>query len=377
MSTVDRSGPVEVAAVAVPVVAPHAVDAYVYIESVRVDGRRRRDLGDVASLARSIRELGMLLHPITLTRDCRLISGYRRLEACRRLGWVAIPARFVDSLDDAARLLRAEQDEDTERKDLLPSELAALGETLYEFEASLARARMAAAGRSAAPGRPAERCGDGTTPLPCVDFAKARHAVGVALGMSGRTYGELTFVHRIATDPQRAEAERELAQATLTEMDRLGCIAPPARRLRAQLRANQQAAQAHAATLAAPDEPQKRSFASLEERLARIAGMAVRGYTSMQIAADVGVSPERVRYLAREHGIELQADAALGRSRKSIDSNRVVRETAATLDGLLMGIGLVDVDALDAAEIDGWVRSLTASIRVLNGLIKQMKERTQ
>src|SRR5689334_8988210 len=89
-----------------------AGDALVDIESIRVAGRQRRDLGDIGALARSIRALGVLLHPITLTRDSRLISGYRRLEACRRLGWVTIPARFVESLDDAAKLLTAERDED-------------------------------------------------------------------------------------------------------------------------------------------------------------------------------------------------------------------------------------------------------------------------
>ncbi len=63
------------------------------------------------------------------------------------------------------------------------------------------------------------------------------------------------------------------------------------------------------------------------------------------------------------------------RPRRGVDSNRVVRETAAMLDALLLGVGLVDVDALDPAEIGGWVASLSASIRGLNGLVRQLKDR--
>ncbi len=54
------------------------------IDDVTVGARVRRDLGDVAGLAASIAEVG-LLHPIVVTPDKRLIAGERRIEACRVL----------------------------------------------------------------------------------------------------------------------------------------------------------------------------------------------------------------------------------------------------------------------------------------------------
>lgn len=114
------------------------------------------------------------------------------------------------------------------------------------------------------------------------------------------------------------------------------------------------------------------------QRRQALAHYAGRGYSSVQIGDAIGMLPETVRRIARENDVEIPADVALGRgTRKGIDPNRIVRETASTLDGLAMGVGLVDVDALDPAEIDDWVRSISTSIRALNRLIKQMKERTQ
>lgn len=367
---------------AVPVVAPTAVDAYVCIESVRVDGRHRRDLGDIDSLAGSIRRLGMLLHPITLTPELGLISGYRRLDACRRLGWVEIPARFVDSLDDAVALLRAERLDDTERKQVLPSELAARGEALHAIAARSARQRQHRhIGERDDRGRVTSSSSNGGTGDRLANETVA--VVAEALEMSRSSYAELRYVHRAATAEDSPAEVRAVAVSALEEMDRTGKIVPSACRVRARVRAHRKALEAKAAVT---DEHADLWVPAGNDTSARAAGQrrhlirhyAGRGYTSRQIGELVGLLDSTVRRIAREHGIEIGADVALGvRTRKGLDSNRIVRETAATLDGLVMGVGLVNVDALNAAEIDGWVRSLSASMRVLTGLIKQMKERTR
>ena len=62
------------------------------IAAIRVEGRFRRALGDIASLADSIAEVG-LLHPIVVTPDHRLIAGARRLHAMRKLGRTHVPAQ--------------------------------------------------------------------------------------------------------------------------------------------------------------------------------------------------------------------------------------------------------------------------------------------
>jgi ParB family chromosome partitioning protein len=56
------------------------------ISDIRVgDNRHRRELGDIAGLAESIRTIG-LLHPITVDAEGNLLAGARRLAACKQLG---------------------------------------------------------------------------------------------------------------------------------------------------------------------------------------------------------------------------------------------------------------------------------------------------
>ena len=64
------------------------------IADIRIGKRHRRDLGDVAELATSIEDIG-LLHPITVHENGLLLAGARRLAACKQLGWTTIPVTVV------------------------------------------------------------------------------------------------------------------------------------------------------------------------------------------------------------------------------------------------------------------------------------------
>lgn len=99
------------------------------VAAILVGERDREDLGDVEALATSIRAVG-LLHPVVVTASMTLVAGDRRLAAVKRLGWTEVPVTVVD-LSTAADVLRAEADENTERKPLTP------------YEASRARERRA------------------------------------------------------------------------------------------------------------------------------------------------------------------------------------------------------------------------------------------
>lgn len=122
-----------------------------------------------------------------------------------------------------------------------------------------------------------------------------------------------------------------------------------------------------------------RSAKGAEIRRARIREMAEAGHSSTQIGAAIGILPETVRSIAREHGIRMPAEEVLARTRRH-DSNRIVRETVHALEGLAMGLELVEYTDLDPSEIEHWADSLTTSVRAINRLIKQikkMKEQTQ
>lgn len=388
-----------------PAATPSAIDAYVYIDSIRVVDRHRKDLGSLSSLASSIRDIG-LLNPITITPNSRLIAGQRRLEACRQLGWVEVPARIVADLAEATALLHAERDENTERKEMLLSEKASLGEALYALESEVAKGRQGTRTDLAIelPGTGARKLGE-----PGSEENKARSIVADAIDMAPRTYTDLRYVYRVANglhDPDEKPADEDLqllARSCLTEMDRTGNIRPHATRVRAAVRARREAAEAKSAALAAPVEPDEldplpvqpapktstsnhdrdwvpaprdNSVLAAKQRRVLLAALAGEGNRSAQIAEHLGVTESWVRRCARDDGIAIPADEAVGRARR-IDSNRVVRETVYALDGLAMGVQLVNVNVLDPAEIDGWASSMTDSIRALNRLVKQLKEKTR
>jgi ParB/Sulfiredoxin domain len=64
------------------------------IDQIRIGERHRRDLGDIAGLAESIEDVG-LLHPITVDQHGHLLAGARRLAAYKWLGWTEIPVNIV------------------------------------------------------------------------------------------------------------------------------------------------------------------------------------------------------------------------------------------------------------------------------------------
>jgi len=79
------------------------------------DSRRRIDTGKVSEIAESIRRIG-LLHPITISRDHRLVAGAHRLEACRMAGISEIDCCFIDG--DTLHIELAEIDENLIRNEL-------------------------------------------------------------------------------------------------------------------------------------------------------------------------------------------------------------------------------------------------------------------
>jgi hypothetical protein len=135
------------------------------VARITVGPRHRKDLGDIASLAKSIRDLG-LLQPLAVTPEGRLVAGRRRLEAVRELGWERVAVKIVRDLDDALLLLRAEREENTCRKDFTPSEAVAIGATIEALEKGRARERQRAS--RAKKGEKVGAKGAGKFPAPIV-----------------------------------------------------------------------------------------------------------------------------------------------------------------------------------------------------------------
>jgi ParB/RepB/Spo0J family partition protein len=102
------------------------------ISEIRTGERHRKDLGDIAGLAASIAEIG-LLHPIVVTPDGTLIAGARRIAACAALGWTDIPVTVVD----IPAIVRGEYAENTCRKGFAPSEAVAIWQAMESHQGQL------------------------------------------------------------------------------------------------------------------------------------------------------------------------------------------------------------------------------------------------
>jgi N6-adenosine-specific RNA methylase IME4 len=179
----------------------------VKITDIKVGKRHRRDLGDIDSLARSIADVG-LLHPPVIRPDNVLITGARRLEACKRLGWQLIPVTVVD-LDEIAR---GELAENSERKDFLPSEIVAIKRALEQKLKAEAKGRMSTGGKG------------GEIPQP--SKGRAADKIGVFVGKDRKTVEKMEAVVAAAeADPERCGKLRE-------DMDRTGRVSGPYKRLK-------------------------------------------------------------------------------------------------------------------------------------------------
>jgi ParB family transcriptional regulator, chromosome partitioning protein len=94
------------------------------IEHITIDEelRIRRDPGDIASLENSIRKMG-LLNPILIDENNQLVAGYRRLTACRNIGWREIEVTVVRFEGNLLKMLDAEVEENLLRKDFTAEEI--------------------------------------------------------------------------------------------------------------------------------------------------------------------------------------------------------------------------------------------------------------
>jgi hypothetical protein len=120
-------------------------------------------------------------------------------------------------------------------------------------------------------------------------------------------------------------------------------------------------------------EPADGSPQAAARRGELIGKLAASGMSSQQIGELLGIGGDRVRQVAREYGIDIRADAVLGRARW-FDTNRIARETVYALEGLAMGVDLADLAEIDRAEAPQWAASLRRSLRVLRRFARQIEE---
>ena len=98
--------------------------------------RIRTDAGDLTALQNSIAKVG-LLNPLAVDEKYKLVAGWRRLSACRKLGWKEIEVCVVVLSRDPLLALEAEVDENLYRKDFTGDEIIRIAARRRELEKML------------------------------------------------------------------------------------------------------------------------------------------------------------------------------------------------------------------------------------------------
>lgn len=110
----------------------------------------------------------------------------------------------------------------------------------------------------------------------------------------------------------------------------------------------------------------KKSRANVIARENEIREMARKGNTSLQMANALDVTRDSVVSIAKRIGVDIPADAL--RVKTKFDHDRIVATLVHDLEGARFTLDLLDYTELDRDRIEGWVDSLTESIRALNKL---------
>jgi ParB family chromosome partitioning protein len=150
------------------------------IDAIHVGNRVRKDFGDIAGLAASLKEVG-LLQPVAVAEERGeyvLVAGHRRLLAARKAGWKTVPVHVVDLGD----VLLGQYHENAFRKNLLPSEMVELYRSIKDRLAS-PRGRPRKGGK-----------------FPAFPRGKTVDKVGKFCGVSGRTLAKMIEIVEAAEE---------------------------------------------------------------------------------------------------------------------------------------------------------------------------------
>ena len=214
------------------------------VDSIRVGERRRRSLGDFDGLAASIEALG-LLHPPLVSSDGVLLCGARRLAAVRALGWTDVEVRIHPNASTPLSVTLAEQHENGQRLDLLPSEEARLFielRALYQVEAAQQQSESRRRGSETrgaieAPLVPSRDDGGADSAPAHRAGLKSRQKAALAITgkLSHQRLEQIGKIIEVSEDPDAAWHVRRIAETALAAIDDQAPVDPNYRRVLAAL----------------------------------------------------------------------------------------------------------------------------------------------
>lgn len=183
---------------------------------------KRKDMGDITGLARSIDERNCLLQPIVIYADGGtdyLVAGQRRLAAwpLSKFRKEAIPVHVVD----VDSIIAGEWDENAKRKDFAPSEKVEMMQALLPIAKAAAKARQQAHGKTAPGKKKAQQ-----DPAQEAEKGEAVDHLARYLGSDRKT------LEKAAEVVEAARESPEKFGYLLEKMDKSGKVSGPFNRLK-------------------------------------------------------------------------------------------------------------------------------------------------
>lgn len=117
----------------------------------------------------------------------------------------------------------------------------------------------------------------------------------------------------------------------------------------------------------------QQSFETRDDRAREVARLAALGYSSRQIAPQIGLGQEALAAIVRDYGITVKADRHIAGTHAA-DTNRIIEKAVSALEGIALGLDLIDPSAIDPERAQNWANSLTQSIAALSKARRQIKE---
>lgn len=309
---------------------------------------------DLRALAASMALEG-LRHPVLLMPNGELLKGGRRLTAAfELLGWETIPARRVRYADDAVDSIVDSRDEFSVKRTW--EERVMLGLTLETLDHKPAEngeyldytgviaCALATSGSGYKRARIVVTAAQSRV-RPAHVVAVAKHALDA---VNAGTMSLTAAVNRVKAAEKGVDLTEKEDQVGGISTDALPRLAPPS---------------------AAARSPKARQ---LREQWIR--AMSAQGATTPQIAQRLGLTPQGIRSICRQTGIEIPADQVVSRMQgKAANPNKVVRVAVEDLDALVESLARVDVSALDTDALDEWSQRLARYSRQLARIARTIK----
>lgn len=117
-----------------------------------------------------------------------------------------------------------------------------------------------------------------------------------------------------------------------------------------------------------------RTRAGVVERRERVRMLAAEGWTSRQIASDVGITVKGLSRIVQEHGITIHADAVVPSRLRRFDTNRYLERLVLDAEMLCADAHLLNVSKVDQTRLPSWLTSLKRSREQIGRLIRRLSE---